>query len=562
MMKLKQYINKIKGINFSDLIKNFIKRLILNGVKMAVAYQITIFLLGYTLFTPLLIRLFNLTPKNNVAECLDWGFSMGSATKAQQSLSGLSWDQIILGGIVMGVTYYGINYIGDYVFPSFMRYCGYTDYYSLKERMTLHLQNNNNVEAKIDTLTQNLRDVNGNLGIVNENVDALAGRAFSIETRLHRVEIENHNKIIETINVQAGNLAALITETYNRVGEVANNNIIPTQDRVDAMLLHMNSIRDLFQNHVEQSLSPTALRAEMERLIQLFNTEHANISSNLRNILRGLQDQVNVLDTSDLNSANERLQSHIAFLENVLRQHVEGGNRVREAVMEQFDQIVENAGQLVPQSSQLSTNQGSVNDVAISTENRPRYASMNSAEVANGVASTTASGYQPTAEPVLQNSSNQALRTSQPAANSDIAQIVQGQSTGNYTIEITGNEMLVRLSLSGNVNGPVAAIASNEGTTQIMRASASYLKSALTDVALGAVFSGATTLARGAIAGGLNGMLGSAGFSPIMRITSTPSTFLTSRQIEAAAKAADAGDKLGTLITVGKEFAKSAWKYI
>lgn len=57
-------------------------------------------------------------------------------------------------------------------------------------------------------------------------------------------------------------------------------------------------------------------------------------------------------------------------------------------------------------------------------------------------------------------------------------------------------------------------------------------------------------------------MLSSAGFRPIMRITSTPSTYLRPEQLEAAAKASEAGDKLGTVITVGKEFIKSVWKYI
>src|SRR5690606_17923864 len=105
-------------------------------------------------------------------------------------------------------------------------------------------------------------------------------------------------------------------------------------------------------------------------------------------------------------------------------------------------------------------------------------------------------------------------------------------------------------------------MATNEATTTVMRAGASTVKNMLTDMVVSSFVSGVSTVAKGAIIGGFHGMLGTMGISPIVRLSSTPSTFLRPEQIEAAAKASEAGDKLGTLITVGKEFAKSAWKYI
>lgn len=527
---VKNILLKIKSINFIDLLKNFVKRLIINGIKMAVAYQTTIFLLGYTLFTPLFIRLFNITPKNNVAECLDWGFSMGSATKSQQNFSGLTLEQIIIGGIVMGVTYYGISYIGEKLLPPFIRYCGY-DYYTSNEKLAIQNQ-------KLEAVSEKVSALNHNLGIVNNNVENLTAYVTT-----------GHQNIQNGILHAQQALVAMTTELYNRMGNIANNEIIPLKRNIESLMLHLGSIENIIQNQSENALSPDIFRTEMERLISLFNNEHAQISNNIRRVMVSLQEQVDSLDPNDINQASERLQSHIAFLENVLRTHADAGTRVRETMQTTIEEV---ATQLEVNQQQLSV----VSNTVTNASQESNYPTINTESVLSGSAASYVSHQ--TEMPTMTNTNTELLETSNTAS----ALTRTGANTGNYIIEQRGNELLIRLTLSGNIDVPLTQMATNEATTTVMRAGASTVKNMLTDMVVSSFVSGVSTVAKGAIIGGFHGMLGTMGISPIVRLSSTPSSFLRPEQIEAAAKASEAGDKLGTLITVGKEFAKSAWKYI
>lgn len=533
---LKKIYIKLKNVNLIDLLKRLLKGMLINGIKLTVAYQISIFVLGYTLFTPLLVRLFNLTQKSNVAECFDWGFSIGSATKTQQSLSGLTWEQIIIGGIVLGVTYYGINYVGEKLMPPFLRYCGY-DYYTTNEKLAMQAQ-------KLDTLSEKISALNHNLGIVNNNVENLAAYVAA-----------SHQNIQNGILHAQQTLVALTTELYNRMGNIANNEIIPLKRNVDSLLLHLGSIENIIQNQSENALSPDIFRTEMERLIAQFNDEHAQISNNIRRVMVSLQEQVDSLDPNDINQASERLQSHIAFLENVLRTHAESGTRVRETIQSTIEEV---ATQLEVNQQQLTVASNTVANISQDTN----YPTINTESVLSGSAASFAS--QQTEMPTRVDTNTDLVETS----NSALTLTRAGANTGSYTIETEGNEILIRLKLSDSTNtlNALKAIASNEATTQVMRSSASYMRNTLIDMTMGAAASGAVTVFKGALVGGLkgmlNGMLSSGGFRPIMRLTSAPSTYLRPEQLEAAAKASEAGDKLGTVITVVKEFTKSAWKYI
>lgn len=527
---LKKIYIKLLNVNLYDLFKRLLKGMLINGVKLTFAYNVSILLLGYCVLTPLFVRLFNLTQKSNVAECFDWGFSIGSATKTQQSLSGLTWEQIIIGGIVLGVTYYGINYVGEKLMPPFIRYCGY-DYYTTNEKLAMQAQ-------KLDTLSEKISALNHNLGIVNNNVENLAAYVAA-----------GHQNIQNGILHAQQTLVALTTELYNRMGNIANNEIIPLKRNVDSLLLHLGSIENIIQNQSENALSPDIFRTEMERLIALFNDEHAQISNNIRRVMVSLQEQVDSLDPNDINQASERLQSHIAFLENVLRTHAESGTRVRETMQSTIEEV---ATQLEVNQQQLTVASNTVANISQDTN----YPTINTESVLSGSAASFAS--QQTEMPTRVDTSTDLVETS----NSALTLTRSGANTGSYIIEQRGNEVLIRLTLSGNIDVPLTQIATNEATTTVMRAGASTVKNMLTDMVVSTFVSGVSTMARGALVGGIHGMLGSIGISPIMRISSTPSSFLRPEQIEAAAKASEIGDKLGTVITVAKEFTKSAWKYI
>lgn len=408
-------------------------------------------LLGYCILTPLFVRLFNLTQKSKVAEC----WALFEIPQQQPTFSGLTWDQIIVGGIVMGTVFftlnYGINYFTENIYPPIMRSLGY-NYYSKTEKDTI-------IETKLDTINKNMGTINENLGIVNNKVENLAAYVAA-----------SHQNTQNGILHAQQTLVALTTEIYNRMGNIANNEIIPLKRNVDSLILHLGSIENIIQTQRKNALSPDIFRAEKERLLALFNEEHAQISNNIRRVLVSLQEQVDSLDPNDINQASERLQSHIAFLENVLRTHAESGTRVRETMQSKIEEV---ATQLEVSQQQLTV---ASNTVANTTPTNT-YSTINTESVLSGSVSSFTS--QQAEMPTRVDTSTDLVETS----NSALTLTRAGVNSGSYTIETEGNENLIRLKISDSTNtlNALKAIMSNEATTQVMRSSASYLRNTLID---------------------------------------------------------------------------------
>lgn len=489
---LKKAIYKLKNINYIDLLKNLIKRVIINGMKMAVAYQISIFLLGYCVLTPILIRIFNITQTNNVAEC----WSLFELPSQQPTFSGLTWNELIIGGIVMGTAFctlnVGINYLTENIYPPLLRSMGY-DYYTNNELHRINLTKTDRIENRVNDLSSEVDNLTEALALGQQNTQ---------------------NGILHAQQT----IVALTTELYNRMGTIANNDIIPLKRKIDSLLIHLNSIESTIQNQAENALSPSALRCEMERLIALFNEEHNQVSNNIRRVLISLQEQVDCLEPGDLNDASQRLQSHISFLENVLRSHSESGIRVRDAVQTTLEEV---AQQVELNQEQLITEPSNTLD------SESVYSTINPDNVLSGSAASYAS--QQADIPTTR--SGDSVETS-----SSTALVPAGTNSGSYLIEQKGDELIIRLSLKGNINIPVSEMSSNTALNQIPR----MLTGALTDSAASGAITLVNTFGPRLLMGAFQGALTSVGLQPVFRslINGPSNVSVAEEKIESGIEAA------------------------
>lgn len=532
---------KIQSINF---IKIF-KLIILSNIRIILSYNITVFLLGYSVFTPLFVRLFHKNFDTVTVECAPsvgstYGYNVrdffsslfGADTNIYQ---GFTLGEIILFGTVVGLTMKSVGLVQEYAIPPLMRQVGFKDWYTDREL-------NNMLHADFRSLRQDVIILRG------ENNAGFIG----LSNHLRRI----HDDLTVNINASRDALVVLLTGLHNNLSSITNENINPLYEYCYNISNQVEAMAELLRMQGEQALSPTALRAELDRLVTLYNNEHLNITNSLQSILVNLQEQAAALDASDLNQANEALQSHISFLENVLRQHAEGATRVREVVQNQIDlvdQQIEATQQLVVANSQ--GNNSSLVSGGGNPITPPTRPNVSIGDVVNGVGSSVL-----TQRENIVPSTNEPTMDVIPSNNFDLPSL-SGNGVGHYILERRGNELIIRLSLNGNIDVPIQEMATNPLTSQLTRSVTGALTNTVTDMVVSGALTAGTSLVRGAFVGGFNGMLGSLGMAPIMRVMNSPSTqrVLNADQIESFAKAANVGDSVGTGLGIAKSFVKNAW---
>lgn len=543
---------KVKSINLIGLLKNFVKRLILNGIKMAVAYQITILLLGYTLFTPILIRLFNITPKNNVAEC----WSLFELPSQQPTFSGLTWDQVVIGGIVFGTVFFTLNFAQNYftesIYPPLMRSMGY-DYYSLKEKNAMLLDKANIILEQNQIAARVIDQQSRAIKVLSEKISIIDNNLLSVHGYLTDT---TEGSLLHKIRFDFDIVHASINETRNTIIEMQRGQLRLIQEKLMLLERSLSSVSSMTADLTNRPIPN--FREDLAEITSMFRDFQTNVLNTLSEPISTLRAQVLALETfepNELHTVTERLRQTLGAFEHLAGQVQVAGANIEAAMQTSADRITEYENQVsLPETSTVvaGSNGGTPNSIPTETyvggvaAARARLNNESneySADSSGGIASTTRS------------------RASSVSENShELSQYINRPASGGYSIEQQGDELLIRLSLKG-VNIPIQEMVSNNATNQVVKYGANYLKNTITEMAVGGLVTGAATLARGALVGGLNGMLSTAGITPIMRLTASPSTFLTPNQLEAAAKAGAAGDKLGTVITVLKEFGSSAWKY-
>lgn len=532
---LNKLINFFKQISIKKLCKNFL----VSNIRLVLAYNITVFLLGYSVFTPILVRFFNASPNTGLSYCASpttgsmYGYHVRDFFSTlfgggSHVYSGFTLGEIVLFGLVTGITIKSLGLLQEYVLPPFIRQLGFTNWYTDRELHNLALNDIRVLRA--------------------ENTNIIA-QVNNLSTQMHNI----YNDLTININASRDSLVLLLNGVHTALSEITNENINPLHTYSFNILRQLDMMSELLRAQAEHSLSPTALRAEMERLITLYNNEHLNITNSLQSILVSLQEQASALDPNDLNQANERLQSHIAFLENVLREHSEGGNRVREAVQSQIDlveQQIETSQQLVVLNSNSVNESGLVPSGNSGIGAPPSRPIFSGSDVVAGVSTGVMTQRMESTPNVPDNNEIIPL-------NDSTLQALGANTIGQYYLERRNNEIIIRLTLSGDVNVPISEMASNPITSHL----AKTVTNSVTDMVVSTALTAGTSLIRGAFAGGINGFLGSMGMAPIMRIMNSPSTqrVLRQEQIEHFAKAAEVGDTVGTGLGIAKSFVKNAW---
>lgn len=530
---VKNTLLKLRSINLTALLKNFVKRLMLNGLKMAVAYQVTIFLLGYTLFTPLFVRLFNITPKNNVVECAgwDWGFSMGSKTPVvQQSISGLTWDQIVLSGIVMGIAYYGMNYIGDYVFPSFIRYCGYTDYYSLKEKNAMLLEKSkiileqNQMAARV--IDHQYRTINA----LNEKISVIDNNLLTVHRYLTNT---SEGSLLHKIRFDFDIVHGSINETRNTIIEMQRGQIRLIQEKLMVLERNLGSVSSMTADLTNRPIPN--FRDDLAEITSLFRDFQTNVLNTLSEPISTLRAQVLALETfepNELHTVTDRLRQTLGAFEHLAGQVRETGANIEAAMQTSADRITEYESQVtIPERSTVisGSHSGAPNSV-------PTEAYVGGVAAARERLNNENTDY-------TVNSSGETAAITQTGVSigentQEVSQFFGRPTSGHYIIEQRGDELLIRLSLRG-VNVPLQEMA----TTGSMNTVGRFVQQAMSsDLVVGGMATALTTYAPKILYHGTLSLASVLGYAPLYRsITNAPRVAAAENKIEAVFEGAKTG---------------------
>lgn len=526
----KKLLIKIKSINLMVLLKNFI----LNGVKMAVTYQITIFLLGYALFTPLLVRLFNITPKNNVAECFDWGFNVGSKAPAvQQSMSGLTWDQIILGGVVFGAVFFSLhfaqNYFTENLYPPLMRSMGY-DYYSLKEKNTILLDKANIVLEQnqmaarvIDHQYRTINALNEKIGVVDNNL--LAIHRYLTDT--------SEGSLLHKIRFDFDIVHGSINETRNTIIEMQRGPLRLIQEKLMVLERSLGSVSSMTADLTSRPIPN--FRDDLAEITSLFRDFQTNVLNTLSEPISTLRAQVLALETfepNELHTVTDRLRQTLGAFEHLAGQVRETGANIEAAMQTSADRITEYENQVaLPERSTIVSGSSSGAPNSVPTE-----------AYVGGVAAARERLNNENIDYTVNSSGGTATITQTGVSVGDntqeVSQFLGRPTSGHYIIEQHGDELLIRLSLRG-VNVPLQEMA----TTGSMNTVGRFMQQAMSsELVVGGVATALTTYAPKILYHGTLSLASVLGYAPLYRsITNAPRVAAAENKIEAVLEGAKTG---------------------
>lgn len=549
-------INKLKNINYKLFFINILKNFIKNTIKMTIVYKLSMLTLGYCVLTPLLIRIFNFT---TVADCAPKepgvgagatvngffkGLWHGSDALAQQQavFNGLSTGQLTYSCLLIIGGLYGLHLIGEYAVPPLMRSIGWTSWYTQRELSLQSILNNNTNNNNINEIGQRVINLENQIDTILTNTNTTIRNQIVLGEALDSIKYSLDHSIIERIDHARNIIVGLIGALQNTLSTINNENLNHIRAMQTEMLTLIHTMTGTLHTQSENTLSPIALRAEMERLLTQFNNAHGFVTTELQTVLDNLRGQSDV--TQSLGNADERLQANIQRLESLLQQHLEAGNVITETVQ---NDIVAQLDQSTQQVSQVNNN--SIDDVPAG----PHIPRVNLPELIAGTGAgavvheaTRDSSYVPTTSRLMDASDR---ATTQIVDRTASANLMPGQ----YTFEHKGDELIIRLQLKGNIPIPVENMATSPIGTEIIshakKAAGNYITDRITTMLL----SGALRVGAGALGGGLTGL----GFS-----TQVTNSILRNISPGAVSDVVIAEEKIDASVQVAKTFGKAALNYM
>jgi hypothetical protein len=519
---------------FIKILKNFIK----SSLKMLISYKISMLLLGYCVLTPLLIRIFNtnILKTNNIADCA-WNFSIGQAEKVVEPVfNGLTTGQITLSCFILLCGYYSINLLSEYALPPLLRSMG-VNWYTLRE---LNLRALNNTDA-ID-IKRRLTNMENQIEIVNIKTEQILTNQVLLGQAL--------DTILSRVDYARDAIVALIVGVQNTLSTINNENLNPIRAMMYNMQQTIDLISSTIQTQHENQLSPTALRAELERLLSVFTADHATITTGLQTVLQDFREQAQVaqsLDPSEFIQGNERLRNNIAALEGLLRQHTEVGTGIQQTVQHGIAAVtqLENTSTLITTVRQPNTDIAPITDIPTG----PRIPSYNATDILVGVGAGAAAVSENNDTRVTNAITHTVDRTSQLIEERVVSSPTMG-GQGSYSITQEGDQLILRLfNVKANFNIPVENMITNPMGTEIITHAKRAAGNFITDKLTSMVLNGALRVGAGALGGGLTGL----GFSHQII-----NAILRNISPGAVSEVVIAEEKIETGLQVAKTFGKAA----
>lgn len=529
----KRTLLKLKNINLIDLFKTYLKKFIINGVNMVVTYQISIFLLGYCVLTPVFVRILNFTLKNNVAEC----WSIFELPQQQPTFSGLTWNELIIGGIVFGTVFFGLNtaknYFTESIYPPLMRSMGY-DYYTLNEKNALLLEKTttlieqNRLAARvidqqsrvINALQSDITNIDENLKIVHSYLtDTTEG------SLLHKVRFE-FNVVYASVN-----------EVRNNILDMQRNQLRLIQEKLMVLERNLGNVSSMTSDLANRPIPN--YREDLSEITSMFRDFQGNILGTLSEPINMLRSQVLALETfepNELHTVTDRLRQTLGAFEHLAGQVQASGANIEAAMQNTVERIEEYESQVVlPENSTVINARAGASDVP---NNVPTEAFVGGMEATRQNIDNVGTGYN--ANSSVRSATTTRSRTLSESSSTEVTQIFNRPTTGSYRIEQQGDELLIRLSLKG-VNVPISEMASNPALTPVRR----VVSGTLNEVAVNGLVSLASNYGPRLAMGAVQGMLLSMGVNPFYRslTNSTPDVAEAEQKIETFVTGAKVGLK-------------------
>lgn len=465
---------KFQKINLIDLLKRMVKGILINGVKLTIAYKVSILLLGYCVLTPLFVRLFNLTQKNkNVAEC----WALFELPQQQPTFSGLTWDQVILSGIVCGVTIFALNkcanYLTENILPPFWRSLGY-DYYTQNEKVNMVLEQNRLAAMVIDQQSRTIEALQDNISTIDENIKTLHGYL-------------THNtpgSLLHKIRFEFTGTNVLINETRNTILDMQRGQLRLIQEKLMLLERSLGNVSSMTADLASRPIPN--FREDLAEITTLFRDFQNNILRTISEPINILRAQVHALETfepNELHTVTDRLRQTLGAFEHLASQVQVAGANIEAAIQNSAERIEEYEGQVIPHEPTTTVSRVSSNGDA--PNNVPSESLVGGLETARQNLDNESSAYN-----IGRNVQTVTTMHSRASGNpsQEVTTYFNRPASGNYFIEQRGDEIIIRLSLRG-VNVPVTEMTANGTLTPIRRAA----QGALSEAAVNGLVSLATT---------------------------------------------------------------------
>lgn len=567
ILKLK---NKLLNLNY----KLFFLRIIQNLLKGSFSYLLTNYILGYSLFKPILVRSINYgmeTITFNTIEETDYlflicspnepGIKAGAAVNGffkglfngsdaitqTQVFNGFTIGQIVVFGVTYGIIYYSLGLTQEYILPKVMRSVGWTNWYTDRERLNIILEGQMQNQQ---ILGQHITTIINNQNIILTN----------IIQQLNNFEERLKNRLDFDFNASA----AMLTSLRNTMLDLHRGQV---HDIHDAVLRLQNQVLALNNLTADIHDRPVPnFHAELERINLLFTNFQSSLDSSYQSLIRDLQTQIQALesfDPNDLHTVTAQLRAIMSSMVQQAQQISEETNIVGEAIQtgvnraeelnnltntvivrntsRELGQIgVDGSGSNIPPNSNIEATLAGLTGARIMTESAGTNTN-------NNVETTTLINQQQLSVQTSEAQMNALGNAINNIGNSG-SFIMQQSSNGSFTLQFTFN----------GTNVPLENLSSNPISTHLTR----QITNVATDMVVSTALTAGGSLIRGAFTGGLNGVVTAFGFAPVLRVLTSGATTqraLSSDHIERLAEAATAGETVGSGLGIAKTFVKSAW---